>query len=75
MSHGGGEGEGEGEGGGEAHRSMAFKADDYCVDVVLVKLRREVGAGALRVLQRIADAQVGCGAQPGDGNIHRSTKA
>ena len=73
MSHGGGEGEGEG--GGEAHRSMAFKADDDCVDVVLVKLRREVGAGALRVLQRIADAQVGCGAQPGDGHIHRSTKA
>ena len=54
---------------------MAFKADDDCVDVVLVKRRREVGAGALRVLQRIADAQVGCGAQPGDGHIHRSTKA
>ncbi len=35
-----------------------------CVDVVLVKLRREVEAGALRVLQRIADAQVECGASP-----------
>ena len=43
---------------------MALKADDNCVDVVLVKLRHEVGAGALRVLQRIADAQVECGASP-----------
>ncbi len=60
---GGGRGEGEG-GGGEAHRSKALKANDDCVDVVLVKLRREVGAGALRVLQRIADAQVECGAIP-----------
>jgi hypothetical protein len=41
---------------------MALKADDDCVDVVLVKLRHKVGAGALRVLQRIADAQVECGA-------------
>ena len=54
---------------------MAFEADDDCVDVVSVKLRHEVGAGALRVLQRIANAHVGRGAQPGDGHIHRSTKA
>ncbi len=46
---------------------MALKADDDCVDVVLVKLRHEVGAGALRVLrvlQCIADAQVECSASP-----------
>ena len=73
ISGGGGEGEWEGEGGGrEAHRSMALKADDDCVDVVLVKLRREVGAGALRVLQRIADAQVECGASPVMGCDHTS---
>ena len=67
MSDGGGEGEGRGRGrgeGAEAHRSTAFKADDDCVDVVLVKLRHEVGAGALRVLQCIADSQVECGASP-----------
>jgi hypothetical protein len=43
---------------------MALKADDDCVEVVLVKLRHEIGAGALRVLQRIADAQVEFGASP-----------
>jgi hypothetical protein len=61
---GGGGGGGVGRGGAEAHRSTALKADDDCVDVVSVKLRHEVGAGALRVLQCIADAQVECGASP-----------
>ncbi len=60
---GGGRGEMGGGEGGEAHHSKALKADDDCV-VVLFKLRHEVGAGALRVLQRIAAAQVECGASP-----------
>ena len=63
-----------GGGGGQAHHSMPFKADDDGVDVVLVQLRLEFGAGALRVEKSIANAQVGRGVQTGDGNVNRSAK-
>ena len=53
---------------------MPFKADDDGVDVVLVQLRLEFGAGALRVEKSIANAQVGRGVQTGDGNVNRSAK-
>ncbi len=59
---------------GQAHHSMPFNAGDDGVDVVLVQLRLEFGAGALRVEKSIANAQVGRGVQTGDGNVNRSAK-